>query len=932
MRRPWTAIAALAVGGALGLSACYFQNPAEITAGQQFTITFDLNDEGDASPLLEPRVVKAGTVTGLPNVTREGYTFDGWWTDTYSTDKMSDAFAGMNGAKYTPTGDITLYAHWTEGENGPWTVTFYKEDGTGAAEEREAFLNGPPPEIDKPSRTGYTFDGYFTGKNGGGTRCYDDEAQPTMDRWEYAADIDLYASWLKSSGPEQTYTVTLDKNAEDATDGATTSVQATFGAPLPPLTAADLPSRPDYTFQGFYSDKGGTGTRYYTAAGGSGAAWEREADGVIYARWLREGSLPERYTITYNGNGHTEGSAPESQTKIRGTALTLRGNTGYLVKTAVDGKEYAFTGWNTQADGLGVSYGADYYLNSDPWGETDPVTLYAAWTEGINVGETYTIHYDANGDSARGVSGSPPADQTKTIGTPLTLQTNSGSLAREGYAFDGWNTQADGAGADYTEGANLTGDLSTTPGSAATLYARWKPNTYTVKYDGNGADSGATASSAHTYDVEAVLTPNGFTRTAHTFSGKWNTRADGSGTEYDGNTPVKNLTAVNGGEVTLYAQWVVGPGSFNLGTNTGTGGGWIYRGGSAYTSELRVISGADLTVTGSTRSTHIVVEPGAVAAVTLDSASIDFVCDDDPGQSVWSVPPLRLEAGANLTLALKGSNRLEGIGHAAGLNAPKGTTLTITSASGFGKTDGSLYASNGSSNHGSGGEGAAIGGNDGEEGGNITINGGHLYVESWGTGAGIGGGAGGSGGTLTFAGGISTGRSWGTGQIKYDKKQDTFYAGGEYSGAGIGGGRGGSGGVITITGGTVQGVSEGIYYAGAGIGGGSGGEGGVITITGGAVDARVGECGTTDTSNLREVGENDSSRRTIRYYTPGSAALGGGYGGGGGAITITGGSGRAYGRPGDNGASQARGVGPGADGWGGLFNGGSFPSNNPYIW
>ena len=33
-----------------------------------------------------------------------------------------------------------------------------------------------------------------------------------------------------------------------------------------------------------------------------------------------------------------------------------------------------------------------------------------------------------------------------------------------------------------------------------TVYAQWKPITYTIQYDGNKFTSGSTASSTHTYD------------------------------------------------------------------------------------------------------------------------------------------------------------------------------------------------------------------------------------------------------------------------------------------------------------------------------------------------------------------------------------------------------------------------------------------------
>ncbi|MFP4068440.1 MAG: InlB B-repeat-containing protein, partial [Spirochaetaceae bacterium] len=79
--------------------------------------------------------------------------------------------------------------------------------------------------------------------------------------------------------------------------------------------------------------------------------------------------------------------------------------------------------------------------------------------------ETYTVSFDANG--AHG--GTTPDDQTKIDGEDLTLRTNSGNLARDGYAFAGWNTADDGSGTDYAEAATYTADAD------LTLYAKWMP-------------------------------------------------------------------------------------------------------------------------------------------------------------------------------------------------------------------------------------------------------------------------------------------------------------------------------------------------------------------------------------------------------------------------------------------------------------------------
>lgn len=78
----------------------------------------------------------------------------------------------------------------------------------------------------------------------------------------------------------------------------------------------------------------------------------------------------------------------------------------------------------------------------------------------------YTVTYNGNGNT----SGSVPTDATKYLsGATVTVKSNSGSLAKTGYTFGGWNTQADGNGTNYTAGSGtftITADK--------TLYAKWE--------------------------------------------------------------------------------------------------------------------------------------------------------------------------------------------------------------------------------------------------------------------------------------------------------------------------------------------------------------------------------------------------------------------------------------------------------------------------
>ena len=167
--------------------------------------------------------------------------------------------------------------------------------------------------------------------------------------------------------------------------------------------------------------------------------------------------------------------------------------------------------------------------------------------------ETCTVSFDAN---AQGVD-NPNKRNVKYGETLGTLPT----LNRDGYAFLGWFTAAEG-------GTKVTADTSIT--YSMTLYARYIANTYTVKFDDNGATSGKMDDQTFSYDTAKNLTPNAFVKTGYTFAG-WSTTEDGSVAYKDGEE-VKNLSAVDGDEITLYAQWTTNSYTVKFNGNGATSG------------------------------------------------------------------------------------------------------------------------------------------------------------------------------------------------------------------------------------------------------------------------------------------------------------------------------------------------------------------------
>ncbi len=156
--------------------------------------------------------------------------------------------------------------------------------------------------------------------------------------------------------------------------------------------------------------------------------------------------------------------------------------------------------------------------------------------------ETYAVTYDANG--GKGV----PEAQTKTENVALTL--SAVQPVKEGHTFTGWTTAADGSGAAYAPGGTYSAN------AAATLYAQWTPNAYTVAYNANGG-AGTMSPTGHTYGAEKALAKNTFTKPGCTFAG-WAMTPDGIGYFADG-ASVVDLTTQSGGTVTLYAVWEAAP-------------------------------------------------------------------------------------------------------------------------------------------------------------------------------------------------------------------------------------------------------------------------------------------------------------------------------------------------------------------------------------
>ncbi len=113
---------------------------------------------------------------------------------------------------------------------------------------------------------------------------------------------------------------------------------------------------------------------------------------------------------------------------------------------------------------------------------------------------------------------------------------------KTGYTFDGWYT-------DLTFEDKFNFDLSVTDQIAC--YAKWTPNTYTIKFDANGA-MGTMNDINATYDIPLTLPTLAFEHSHYRFI-HW--KLQNGETSYSDGQVVKNLTSENGGTIMLVAVW-----------------------------------------------------------------------------------------------------------------------------------------------------------------------------------------------------------------------------------------------------------------------------------------------------------------------------------------------------------------------------------------
>ena len=266
------------------------------------------------------------TLKSPPN--RTGYTFDGWYED------YSCRYNPVSQISATDTGNKTFYALWTA---NTYTVRFDANGGDVTPASMDVTYNGDYSELPTLTRTGYTFDGWFTAADGGDQITADTKVQIT-------ADQTLCAHWTVKS-----YTITFNTNG----GSEIAPITQDYGTAI---TRPEKPTRTGYTFTG----------------------WDKTIPDTMLAENLTITAswTANTYTVTFNAGS---GTLVGDKTKT----VTYDQAYGKLPTATTTDETLVFLGWFTG------SFGGEKVTEDTTVQITADQTLFAHWQ---NVDTPYDLY------------------------------------------------------------------------------------------------------------------------------------------------------------------------------------------------------------------------------------------------------------------------------------------------------------------------------------------------------------------------------------------------------------------------------------------------------------------------------------------------------------------------------------------------------------
>ena len=512
-----------------------------------------------------------------------------------------------------PIYPITLDNQGADSNSGG-TSMIYEKYGIGIYSDSTAKTNLMTTSsngITNPTRTGYTFGGYYTASNGGGVNLIGANSYITSNFTNkyFSKASTLYAKWSINS---YNFNVNLGSGINtfniSASDGTSSTSINSYNQQKPyntEFTVSNVSSKTGYTYTG------------YALSGSLTEISGSSKDSIKTKLGAGNGTLTlnssaNTYNINYTLNGGNKGSnAPGSATYDTNitidnptktiTAVGNANGTGATISSSTS-KAQTFAGWTgSNINTSTAMYGSSTSSITTLWSSTS-TKVTSRYFKNLNPTSGSTVTLTANW-------------------TPVSF--NLPTVSKTGYTCS-WNTNSSGTGTTYASGASYTptavqGDIN--------LYAICSANSYKISYTLNGGTSGSNAPTSANYG--SVITIDNPTKTltatgnvngtgatigsatskAQTFAG-WTASNINTSTAMYGSSSTnvstvwsntstkvtskyfKNLNATNNATSTLIANWT--PVSFNLPTvsktgydcswNTKTdGSGTTYASGASYT-------------------------------------------------------------------------------------------------------------------------------------------------------------------------------------------------------------------------------------------------------------------------------------------------------------------------------------------------------------
>ena len=460
-----------------------------------------------------------GPDTGDPDTGSLSAGKHGWYSNTgTNTVTHTSPNTGATGTSTLPKPVIPVQVARLQYDKNAETATgdMGKDAVTAPAGSEQAIA------ANKFANANYTFQGWNTQADGKG-KTYQKGDKLTLP----AGTTTLYAQWKRIPA-----SIHYDPNGGDGTTDDTKGGQGDTTT----LTPNGF-SKECWLFDSWNTQKDGKGTKYTDKQ-----AVTLKGDITLYAQWKRDPAC--KADLVYDKNSPDATGETAGHTGWKGDQATIAAN-GFT------NEGYTFQGWNTQADGKGMTYQKGDKLTL-PAGTT---VLYAQWKR---IPGTLTW-VKTDKDSGEVLAGSEWT-LTPKDGQPIAI-TDNGDLDQAGEdgafkltgldwgEYELMETKAPEGHDPISAPITVTIDAKHTTVNIGDVSNAKTPAK--VTYDPNGGEGQTPGYDGHVGDTPEA-SENKFTNKdeCKEFAG-WNTQKDGKGKTYRKGDQLDPLT----GDVTLYAQW-----------------------------------------------------------------------------------------------------------------------------------------------------------------------------------------------------------------------------------------------------------------------------------------------------------------------------------------------------------------------------------------